>query len=109
MNCQSHANHEHKHGENCGHVAIKHDDHTDYLHEGHLHFVHGEHTDEHQIAESVQNPSACTPEHNCHEQTHQHGADCGHQAIPHGTHVDYLVDGHLHHPCSGHCDDHGKI
>jgi UDP-2,3-diacylglucosamine pyrophosphatase LpxH len=29
--------------------------------------------------------------------------------VPHGDHVDYLVNGHLHHPHSGHCDDHGKL
>jgi hypothetical protein len=23
--------------------------------------------------------------------------------------VDYLVDGHLHHPHDGHCDDHGPV
>jgi hypothetical protein len=29
--------------------------------------------------------------------------------VPHGDHTDYLVDGHLHHPCKGHCDDHGPV
>ena len=29
---------------------------------------------------------------------HQHGPDCGHKGIQHGDHVDYLHDGHLHHP-----------
>ena len=38
---------------------------------------------------------------------HAHGPDCGHEAIAHGDHVDYLVDGHLHHPHDDHCDDHG--
>jgi hypothetical protein len=23
--------------------------------------------------------------------------------------VDFLVDGHLHHPHGGHCDDHGRV
>jgi hypothetical protein len=23
--------------------------------------------------------------------------------------VDYLVEGHLHHPHNGHCDDHGPV
>ena len=35
--------------------------------------------------------------------------NCGHEKIPHGDHIDYLVTGHLHHPHDGHCDDHGKI
>jgi hypothetical protein len=25
----------------------------------------------------------------------------------HDDHMDYVVEGHLHHPCMGHCDDHG--
>ena len=40
---------------------------------------------------------------------HQHGPNCGHPAVPHGDHVDYLVDGHLHHPHGDHCDDHGPV
>lgn len=38
---------------------------------------------------------------------HEHGPDCGHEAIPHGDHVDYLHDGHLHAPHQGHYDEHG--
>ncbi len=40
-------------------------------------------------------------------QAHEHGPDCGHESVTHGDHFDYLVDGHLHHPHDGHCDDHG--
>jgi hypothetical protein len=29
--------------------------------------------------------------------------------VPHGEHMDYLVDGHLHHPHDDHCDDHGAV
>jgi hypothetical protein len=29
--------------------------------------------------------------------------------VPHGNHVDYLVNGHLHHHHGDHCDDHGKL
>jgi hypothetical protein len=29
--------------------------------------------------------------------------------VPHGDHVDYLVDGHLHHAHGDHCDDHGPV
>jgi hypothetical protein len=109
--CEQHANHNHQHGENCGHVAIKHHDHVDYLHDGHLHHVHGDHVDEHTIEVSAQHPDICTPSHQCngHDNTHIHGPDCGHPAVPHGDHIDYLVNGHLHHPHGDHCDDHGKI
>ncbi|MCG8421810.1 MAG: hypothetical protein MJE77_28145 [Proteobacteria bacterium] len=109
--CNTHQEHDHTHGPNCGHIALMHDGHTDYLHDGHLHHVHGDHVDEHAIEVSTGNPEACTEGHPCdgHEAGHEHGEDCGHPAIPHGDHVDYLVNGHLHHQHSGHCDHHGKI
>jgi zinc transport system permease protein len=37
----------HQHGEDCGHVAVRHGDHVDYVHDGHRHAPHGEHYDEH--------------------------------------------------------------
>jgi zinc transport system permease protein len=37
---------------------------------------------------------------------HEHGPDCGHPAVPHGDHVDYLHDGHRHAPHGGHYDEH---
>jgi zinc transport system permease protein len=40
-------NHRHEHGPGCGHVAIEHGDHVDYIHDGHRHAVHGGHYDEH--------------------------------------------------------------
>jgi zinc transport system permease protein len=39
--------HRHRHGPGCGHVAIEHGDHVDYIHDGHRHAVHGGHYDEH--------------------------------------------------------------
>jgi hypothetical protein len=42
-----HAVHPHHHGPKCGHVAVRHGDHIDYLQDGHLHHVHGDHVDEH--------------------------------------------------------------
>ena len=42
-----HAEHDHEHGEGCGHEAIPHDDHVDYEHEGHRHWFHHGHWDEH--------------------------------------------------------------
>ncbi|MDN5744485.1 MAG: metal ABC transporter permease [Nocardioidaceae bacterium] len=41
------ANHDHEHGPECGHLAIPHEDHIDYVHDGHRHAPHGEHYDEH--------------------------------------------------------------
>lgn len=39
--------HPHAHGPDCGHVAVRHGDHVDYVHDGHRHAAHGEHYDEH--------------------------------------------------------------
>ncbi|WP_048545624.1 metal ABC transporter permease [Nostocoides jenkinsii] len=40
--------------------------------------------------------------------THEHGPGCGHEAIPHGDHVDYLHDGHRHAPHDDHYDEHAE-
>lgn len=37
---------------------------------------------------------------------HEHGPGCGHPAVPHGDHVDYLHDGHRHAAHEGHYDEH---
>ncbi len=39
--------HHHQHGPDCGHVAVRHGDHVDYVHDGHRHAEHGAHYDEH--------------------------------------------------------------
>ncbi|MBA2319336.1 MAG: hypothetical protein H0V93_16390 [Euzebyales bacterium] len=43
------------------------------------------------------------------DHSHSHGEGCGHTAVSHAGHADYLVDGHLHHAHGGHCDDHGPL
>ena len=40
------------------------------------------------------------------EHEHEHGPECGHTAVPHGDHVDYVHDGHRHAPHGGHYDEH---
>jgi len=107
----THDQHSHSHGSGCGHIAVKHEGHVDYLHEGHLHHHHEGHVDEHALAEGSSNPTNCTPGHACkaHDEKHSHGPECGHEAIPHGSHTDYLVKGHLHNAHQGHCDDHGTV
>lgn len=103
--------HAHTHGVNCGHTAVKHDGHTDYLQDGHMQHVEGDRVEEHKVAVDGVNRKQCTPEHNCgsHEANHVHGPKCGHEQVPHGDHMDYLVSGHLHHPHGKHCDDHGRL
>ena len=108
---QTHEGHSHVHGPGCGHKTVEHDGPKDYLHDGHLHHDHGDHVDEHTLDVSAQNPADCTPTHACgaHDKDHAHGPGCGHDAIAHGDHTDYVVDGHLHHAHSDHCDNHGKV
>jgi hypothetical protein len=104
MSHNIHAHHEHTHSEQCGHLRVVHGGHIDFLHDGHLHHPHGDHYDEHVLEVSEANPDACSPiacgcDHN----------GCGHPQVPHGDHVDYLVDGRLHHRHGDHCDDHGAL
>ncbi len=56
-------------------------------------------------------PDACIEAHVCNEHApdHAHGPGCGHEAISHEDHVDYLVGDHLHHPHGDHCDHHGRF
>ncbi|MCM4080934.1 hypothetical protein [Paractinoplanes hotanensis] len=37
----------HEHGDGCGHEAVVHGDHLDYIHDSHRHAVHDGHYDEH--------------------------------------------------------------
>lgn len=111
MPCQTHGAHTHQHAAGCGHVRVRHDGHEDFLHDGHLHHVHGDHVDEHAIEVGGANKAECAQGHTCsaHAAGHKHGPGCGHEAVPHGDHVDYLVAGHLHHAHGSHCDDHGRV
>ncbi|MFZ4847901.1 MAG: hypothetical protein ACOYL7_02060 [Caldilinea sp.] len=104
MSHQIHHDHAHVHSETCGHLCIEHEGHVDYLHDGHLHHPHEGHYDEHVIAVSDTNPATCNPV-PC-----ACGHDgCGHLTVPHGDHIDYLVNGRLHHRHGDHCDDHGLV
>lgn len=98
-----HTDHPHVHDAQCGHIRVRHEGHTDYLYEGHLHFAQeAGGYEEHVIAESLLNPTGCTPV-SC-PGDHQRQ-----EAVPHADHTDYLVAGHLHHPHGDHCDDHGPL
>lgn len=47
------------------------------------------------------------PEHQEHEHQHVHGPGCGHLAVEHADHIDYIHDGHRHAPHGeGHYDEH---
>jgi zinc transport system permease protein len=47
-----------------------------------------------------------TPHRSTDQHPHAHGDDCGHPAVPHGDHVDYVHDGHRHAPHGEHYDEH---
>ncbi len=51
-------------------------------------------------------PSLTPEEHETTDHSHAHGPDCGHLAVPHGDHVDYVHDGHRHAPHERHYDEH---
>ena len=108
-----HDHHDHKHGPNCGHTGIQHGDHVCYVHDGHLHFMTTDGSvHEHKLEVNSTNPDGCTSGGTgCggHEAGHVHGPGCGHEAVPHGDHVCYIVNGRLHYQHGGHCDDHGPV
>jgi len=101
----------HVHGPECGHTAVFHAGHVDYLHGGRLLHEGPRGLELHELPIGPSNPDGCAGGHACdaHLEGHAHGPGCGHEAVPHGGHVDYVVDGHLHHPHRGHCDDHGPV
>jgi len=51
-------------------------------------------------------PSLTTEQHETTDHPHEHGPDCGHLAVPHGDHVDYVHDGHRHATHEHHYDEH---
>lgn len=107
---EMHTGHNHVHSPDCEHTGIEHDGHVDYLHDGHLHHQKGDGTvEEHALEVGDLNPDGHNQHNAEHPDDHAHGPNCGHDAVPHGDHTDYLVDGHLHHPHEGHCDDHGPV
>jgi hypothetical protein len=90
-------------------MAVRHQGHVDYLTHGHLEHQEGAKIAEHVIPVSKANPSECKHANAGHDKSHVHGPHCGHPAVPHGNHTDYLVDGRLHHVHGDHCDDHGPV
>ena len=112
MSCSMHPTHDHRHGPGCGHPGIRHGDHVDYVHDGHLHHMLTDGSvEEYKLDVNASNPATCTGGHACaaHAAGHVHGPGCGHEAVPHGDHICYVVDGHLHHQHNGHCDNHGPV
>jgi hypothetical protein len=106
-----HAAHDaHAHKAGCGHNAIDHAGHVDFLHDGHLHHGHDGHVDEHSLEVTAANPAAEELVTRVTSDDHAHGhAGEEHQMVQHGTHMDYVHDGRLHHLHGDHTDDHGPV
>lgn len=56
-----------------------------------------------ELSEDLDQP---TPHEPAPDHPHQHRPDCGHQAVRHGDHVDYVHDGHRHAQHADHYDEH---
>lgn len=95
----------HHHSLACGHTKLLHGDHVDYLENGHLHHPHEDHFDEAVIPVSANNPDGESPV----VEGELHDEYCGHEQVPHGDHIDYLVNGRLLHVHGDHVDDHGPV
>jgi len=103
------SSHEHQHADACGHEAVPHGDHVDYVHDGHMHAMHSGHYDDHglnQMAKSSRK-TASTDHLTAKTHKHKHAKDCGHELVKHGDHEDYLHDGQYHAKHGGHYDLHG--
>src|SRR5258708_23924184 len=83
----------HQHSPGCGHTAVQHQGHTDYLERGHLVHQEGSKVEEHKVEVDAAHPDKCTGDHEIggHPKGHVHGPNCGHEAVPHGNYSDYLV------------------
>ena len=97
-------------------ISIRHGDDIDVLQGSHLHFLREDGAlEEHTIEISERNPADCTGSHSPdaaelgHEPGHRHGQDCDHPQVPHGGHMDYLVNGCLHFVHGDHCDEYGPV
>lgn len=91
--------HPHAHDRFCGHAAVPHEDHVDFLHDGHVHHVHEDHVDV--------GPTDLVGHHLPHAgHMHVHTEGCGHTAVPHGDHLDYVHGSHRHAGHHVHYDEH---
>jgi len=103
----------HTHNDKCGHTAVKHDTHTDYVDGGEFHAQHTNHYDNHGVATSANETAtrAVASNHTAttDEKGHKHGDNCGHKKVQHGDHFDFVHDGHYHAVHADHTDEHGNI
>ncbi len=103
----------HLHGENCGHQAVSHGNHVDYIAQGNFWTADGEFHGSVEMVDSEVNRkiSSITTHEN-----HDHGPSCGHNSIKHcenpectSYHYDFNHDGTYHAIHGGHWHNHGKF
>ena len=116
MACEEHRAHTHKHGPGCGHHAMGHEGHMDYLHDGHLHNVHdGTRRRAPRIRRAEPNPEQLYVPNRTSAKEHASGSRARARVvvtrrIPARRCTSTIVVGsHLHHAHGEHCDDHGAI
>ena len=63
----------HQHGPGCGHIAVEHHGHSDYLQDGHLEHMEGNRVSEHKVEVDQQHPDRCTYGADGHPKNHVHG------------------------------------
>ena len=99
------AQHPHVHDRFCGHAAVPHEEHVDFLHDGHVHHVHEDHVDD--LGGVLAGPLAGPGAHVAHTgHMHVHEEGCGHVAVPHEGHLDYVHGDHRHAGHHVHYDEH---
>jgi hypothetical protein len=96
---QPHEARPHVHDRFCGHPAVTHEDHLDFLHDGRVHHAHGDHVDDVAHRESGLHIS-----HAGH--MHVRAPGCGHRAVAHGDHTDFVHGDHRHVGHATHYDEH---
>ena len=73
--------------------------HVDFFHDGHVHHVHEDRVDA--------APTDLVGHHLPHAgHMHVHAEGCGHTAVPHGDHLDYVHGSHRHAGHHVHYDEH---
>jgi hypothetical protein len=93
-----HDDHGHVHDPFCGHPAVDHGDHVDFLHDGHQHHV---------ADDQVHDVRGEQPGHVVHAgHMHVHGPSCGHRRVRHGDHDDFVHGLHRHARHEAHYDEH---
>lgn len=85
----------HIHGPGCGHQAVVHDGHIDFLVDGEL--INGEQI--HEITNEGGCQNSVAP--------HSHSEAC--LLVRHGDHYDCLLNDRLYYRHGGHDDDHGLL